>query len=107
MASPKIRSLQVRQDIPLLQSSTGKWAALIARGAIGTLLIHGARTVLNWAHRRNDALSRWLRERRGSACAIVALANKLARIGWAVLRGEKDFDLERAFRPKAIKEAMA
>lgn len=76
-----------------------------------TLLIHGARAVLYWAHRRDDALGRWLlalRERRGSARAIVALANKLARIGWAVLCGEQDFDLERAFRPKASKkEVMA
>lgn len=29
-----------------------------------TLLIHGARAVLNWAHKRNDALSRWLLEAR-------------------------------------------
>ncbi len=37
----------------------------------------------------------------------VALANKLARIGWAVLRGDKDFDVTKAFRPKAIKPQPA
>jgi transposase len=74
-----------------------------------TLLIHGARAVLRWADRRNDAMSRWLldlKARRGQARTIVALANKLARIGWAVLRGEKDFDINKAFRPKAVKQAV-
>ncbi|MBK8067617.1 MAG: IS110 family transposase [Rhodanobacteraceae bacterium] len=46
-----------------------------------TLLIHGARAVLRWVDRRDDAMSRWLvslRARRGEARTIVALANKLA-----------------------------
>lgn len=75
-----------------------------------TQLIHGARAVMNWADRRNDAMGRWilaLKARRGAARTIVALANKLARIGWAVLRGEKDFDVNKAFRPKAVKQAAA
>lgn len=75
-----------------------------------TLLIHGARAVLRWVDRRDDPMSRWLlslRARRGEARAIVALANKLARIGWAVLRGDKDFDVTKAFRPKAIKPQPA
>lgn len=52
-----------------------------------TQLIHGARAVLAQAHRKDDALSRWacdLKARRGSHKATVALANKLARIAWAV-----------------------
>ncbi len=72
-----------------------------------TLLIHGARAVLRWVDRRDDAMSRWLvslRARRGEARTIVALANKLARIGWAVLRGDQDFDVNKAFRPKAVKQ---
>lgn len=75
-----------------------------------TLLIHGARSVLRWADRRNDAMGRWLmalRARRGEARTIIALANKLARIGWAVLRGDKNFDVNKAFRPKAVKQAAA
>lgn len=74
------------------------------------LLIHGARAVLRWADRRNDALGRWLldlRARRGQNRAVVAFANKMARIGWAVLRGEKNFDMNKAFRPKAAKQAAA
>ncbi|MDY6861314.1 MAG: IS110 family transposase [Pseudomonadota bacterium] len=57
-----------------------------------TLLIHGARAVLAQAHRRDDALRRWVRDvssRVHRNKAAVALANKLARVAWAVLtRGE-------------------
>lgn len=54
-----------------------------------TLLTHGARSVL-WAARHDknpDALRRWalaLEKRRGHNRATIALANKLARIAWAV-----------------------
>jgi transposase len=54
-----------------------------------TLLTHGARAVL-WAakHDKNpDTLRRWalaLQRRRGHNRAAIALANKLARIAWAV-----------------------
>ena len=52
------------------------------------LLIHGARAVVKVAPEKDDSLSRWvmqLVQRRGKNKATVALANKLARIGWAVL----------------------
>lgn len=54
-----------------------------------TLLIHGARSALYAASRssRPDRLRRWaiaVRQRRGNNRAAVALANKLARIAWAV-----------------------
>ena len=54
-----------------------------------TLLIHGARSVLLAAkrHTHPDKLRRWalsLQNRRGHNRATVALANKLARIAWAV-----------------------
>lgn len=52
------------------------------------LLIHGARTVMNWSSRRDDELSRWVRsvaDRRGKHKAVVALANKTARMVWVVL----------------------
>ncbi len=52
------------------------------------LLIHGARTVLNWAKNRDDQLSEWAKsvaERRGKHKAVVALANKTARMVWVVL----------------------
>ena len=53
------------------------------------LLVHGARSVVVAAQRKDDRLSQWinrLRETRGINKATVALANKLTRIGWAVLR---------------------
>jgi transposase len=53
-----------------------------------TLLIMGARAVLQAAARRTDRLSRWaldLRKRRGYHRACVAVAAKNARILWAVL----------------------
>ena len=52
------------------------------------LLIHGARAVLRFAERNDDPLSRWasaLKTRRHPNIAAVALANKLARIAYAIL----------------------
>ena len=53
-----------------------------------TLLIHGARASLARAKGKQDPRSRWLeklRERRHPNIAAVALANKNARITWALL----------------------
>jgi transposase len=52
------------------------------------LLVHGARSVVIQAAKKDDRLSRWInkvRAERGFNKAVVALANKMARIGWAVL----------------------
>jgi transposase len=52
-------------------------------------LVHGARSVVLQAANKEDPLSCWvnrIREERGWNKAVVALANKMARIGWAVLR---------------------
>ena len=54
---------------------------------IRTLLIHGARAVLSQLGEKTDRLSCWLRkliQRRGFNKAAVALANKNARILWAM-----------------------
>ncbi len=60
------------------------------------LLIHGARSVLNAAKRveNPDRLRVWvlsLETRAGHNRATVALANKMARIAWAVWRNESAF----------------
>ena len=59
---------------------------------IRSLLVLGARAVLNAASHKTDSLSRWaiqLRERRGYWKAVVAIAAKNARMAWAVLtKGE-------------------
>ena len=52
------------------------------------LLIQGARAVINWCERKSDPLSLWLQTLKPKmhVCKlVVALANKLARIIWAVL----------------------
>ena len=58
-----------------------------------TLLIHGARAVLQFSAKRTDRKSHWVeavRQRRGNNSAAVALAAKHARILWALLaRGEE------------------
>ena len=64
-----------------------------------TLLIMGARAVLQAATRRQDRLSRWalsVRERRGYHRACVAIAAKNARIVWALLSHHESLRLETA-----------
>lgn len=76
------------------QDSTGGKTVLLGINKktnpyLRTLFIHGARSVLRNADKHtDDPLCRWalrLCERRGSKIAAVALANKLARITWAVM----------------------
>jgi len=60
-----------------------------------TLLIHGARAVLKNCAHKTDKLSLWLQaliERRGFNKAAVALANKNARILWAMASNGKDYE---------------
>ena len=60
-----------------------------------TLLIHGARAALPHLAARDDALGSWLRTllaRVHRNVAVVALANKLARIAWAVLTGNRRYE---------------
>jgi transposase len=59
-----------------------------------TLLIHGARATVHRARRKTDARSRWIRgleQRRGKNIATVAIANKNARIAWALLTSEAEY----------------
>lgn len=77
------------------QRSTGGKPILLGISKRGdqylrTLLIHGARSVLNYLKRRQikTRQDQWLEElsaRRGKNRATVALANKTARIIWVVL----------------------
>jgi transposase len=59
-----------------------------------TLLIHGARSVLKVSGQKDAPRSRWLQNlcsRRNKNIAAVALANKNARIVWALLTKETDY----------------
>ena len=60
-----------------------------------SILIHGARSVIRTAKLKDDRLSQWvtnLAERRHPNVAAVALANKTARIAWAMLRNGTDYE---------------
>lgn len=59
-----------------------------------TLLIHGARSALYAARRKHDPRSRWmtaLEQRLGTPKAAVAVANKNARILWALVHHQQDY----------------
>lgn len=59
-----------------------------------TLLVHGARAVLRTAPKKNDHKHQWalqLAARRGAAKAIVAIANKMARVIWMLLAKKQDY----------------
>lgn len=78
--------------VPMQHSSGGKdqLLGISKRGDryLRCLLVHGARAAVRAAAKKDDNLSRWInriRDKRGIHKATVALANKLARIGWAIL----------------------
>jgi transposase len=58
------------------------------------LLVQGARSVLQTAPAHQDRMSRWalqLQQRRGYYRTLVAIANKNARIAWALLAKDGEF----------------
>ena len=61
-------------------------------GYLRKLLVHGARTVLLWSRRKKETRTAWqeaLLVRRPTNVVVVAMANKTARVVWALLsRGE-------------------
>lgn len=64
-----------------------------------TLLIHGARSAIRHAKGKDDRLSRWvsaLAARSHPNIAAVALANKTARMAWAMLRNDTNYRPELA-----------
>jgi transposase len=59
------------------------------------LLVHGARAVLRHAATKDDGLSQWLKalaKRKHVNVVTVALANKTARVAWALIRNEAPYD---------------
>jgi transposase len=58
------------------------------------LLVHGARSVVRYAEGKTNPAADWLRSllsRRNTNVAVVALANKNARIAWALLAHDREF----------------
>jgi transposase len=63
------------------------------------LLVHGARSAMRTAKNKEDRLSRWiidLQSRRHANVVAVALANKMARMAWAMMTKDADYDPELA-----------
>src|ERR1700730_81315 len=81
------------------QSGTGGRVKLLGISKRGdrylrTMLIHGARTVLNWQRRPGRELDPWIKgllERRAPNVVVAALANKMARMIWALLAHGRTF----------------
>ena len=86
------------------QHSTGGRTQLGKIGKRGNsylrkLLVHGARTTMRYTARKNDRTSQWvevLKKRVGYNKATVALANKNARIIWALLVHERNYQTPKA-----------
>jgi transposase len=68
-------------------------------GYLRKLLVHGARAVIRHAHRHDDSLSQWLMKltsRKHVNIVTVALANKTARVAWAMVNNNE------SYRPELI-----
>ena len=95
---------------PKQHSSGGKERLLgISKGGdtyTRSLLIHGARSVLLWSKKKQDKQSKWLSSlisRKGYNKAAVALANKIARIAWAIVQEGSEYNAN--YKPKILKAA--
>jgi transposase len=82
------------------QHTTGGKAYLLGISKRGDsylrkLLIHGARATMRWVGLKTDRRSQWIRqllERRGKNRTAVAVANKNARIVWALLTSQQVYE---------------
>jgi len=66
---------------------------------VRSLLVHGGRAVVSTSRNKDDRLSLWvtrLASTRHPNVAAVAMANKTARIAWAMIRRGEDYQPERA-----------
>jgi transposase len=80
--------------VPRQNSSGGKerlgGISKAGDGYLRRLLVHGARAVMRW-HGKTSPWLAGLLKRRPVNVAVVALANKLARIAWAVMARGEDY----------------
>src|SRR5271163_2991490 len=80
------------------------WAGLPSRAIpiLRRLLVLGATASLRWLHKRPGPLAAWtkqLLQRRPARLVTVALANKLARIAWAIMTTGELFRSEAPIAP--------
>ena len=58
------------------------------------LLLHGARAAMRYVDKKDDRCSEWVKggmRRRHKNVAVVAMANKMARTAWALLKKGEDY----------------
>jgi transposase len=98
--------------VPRQNSSGGKASLgrITKRGDdyLRTLLIQGAKSAVMSAAKRDDPTSRWLQQlvaRVGWQKACVAMANKNARILWAVMTRELPFDAQHVSQKPGAKQS--
>lgn len=59
------------------------------------LMVHGARAAVRTATSHNDPLSQWIQrlgQRKHTNVVVVALANKTARMAWAMINNNRDYE---------------
>ncbi|MCT8860486.1 IS110 family transposase [Shewanella xiamenensis] len=86
--------------------TTNRLGKITKRGnqTLRRLLIHGARTVVNWCDKKDDSLSLWLQrlKQRQHVCKVtVALANKMARMVFVVMSRGQAFNMDKACKMAA------
>ena len=96
------RDFAVSLGLTPKQHSTGGKERLLGISKRGdpylrTLLVHGARAVVAAAkrHSQSDSLSEWIKDlsaRKHANVVNVALANKTARIAWALVRHQREYE---------------
>ncbi len=102
----KGRDMAVSLGLTPKQHSTGGKDRLLGISKRGdpylrSLLVHGARSMIRAAKGKDDRLSQWVMNlvaRSHPNVAAVAMANKTARIAWAMIRNGTDYQPERAAR---------
>ena len=98
------RQMAVSLGLTPKQSSSGgkeKLLGISKRGDpyVRSLLVHGARSVIRSAKGKDDRLSQWVMRIANAHhfnVAVVAMANKTARIAWAMIRMGSDYQPELA-----------
>jgi transposase len=98
------RQMAVSLGLTPKQSSSGgkeKLLGISKRGDpyVRSLLVHGARSVIRSAKGKDDRLSQWVMRIANAHhfnVAVVAMANKTARIAWAMIRKGSDYQPELA-----------
>lgn len=102
----KGRDFAVALGLTPKQHSSGGKAHLLGISKRGDaylrqLMVHGARAAVRTAKNHNDALSLWIQrlsQRKHTNVVVVALANKTARMAWAMLHHDSDYQPQLAAR---------